>query len=657
MEPAESAILDAALAAAKTATIRANAALIPALRAVERYVAGKQGEVYLSGETAERALLGEPREHPLSLHAPVPNTHARAIAQIVQKEAGGGETPLTKVVKVRTLIFNELVAVSLGTQELVRIALLPRASGARTADIIQASPVPAAWATGATLSAFGPELVLVQVYGEMCDPARSEGWARAAETERFLRAKLLKQAWGGGGDVGILAGDPYTEGGSSFAHGDARYCLTKLLPLTAELPVVSVRVADLAWVVEESSELPDGRRLERADLAAPILLGEAGARLVTLDGFHRLAAAMRAGLETLPARHVPAAMLESVRLAEPEPRCPCALGGTGPLPDDPDDRAAWGSTTPPHLEALALYEGGEETVFVAGGVAANGGRPRGFGSRQTRGSSVALSQAPKVAPVVASRLLKRALTDYAGGSGRVLVGDAAVDWKAAPRRLAFIAPGALGDEEEALRRALAPELAAGYELTSKTHDLQLPVDPRLRRLTLSVIQLETGARRPLIDVYNLPQYVLCPFFTAHHPGADQRLQIGTLPLVMRLLLADLWTVLILRRAGRLQPGVAAAAAADTLDSIRVAGRKLDLRLVGKLNPRKSGSPLVLPDYALVFPTEGRWYAGRVLSEELAAKRAMLGSSRRAGNYYPTREGERGPRNGDRGRGRGRGRGR
>jgi hypothetical protein len=203
----------------------------------------------------------------------------------------------------------------------------------------------------------------------------------------------------------------------------------------------------------------------------------------------------------------------------------------------------------------------------------------------------------------------------------------------------------LGDEEEALRRALAPELAAGHELTARTHDPHLPVDPRLRRLTLSLVQVETGARRPLVDVYNLPQYALCPFFTAHHPGAEQRLQIGTLPLVMRILLADLWTILLLRRAGRLKPGVAAAAAADTLDSIRVAGRKLDLRLVGRAGPRKSDPPLVLPDFALVFPTEGRWYAGRVLSEELAAKRAMLRSTRRAGNFYPLRE--RRPPHGDR----------
>ncbi len=684
---AQEVFLDAALRRARHVVIATDrSALVPALEETEEYAAGAS-EFFLSGRSAERALKGtsgpagdDPDSYQLEFHAPMPNRHARALADRVQKRVLRGLTaeqkktpPFEKIVRVRTVIFDQLLELSLGSRRIARISLLPRAAGTRTANVIQPAKVPARWARGRTLRSFGPELVLVGIYSALCDPSRTGDWADLAFDERILRARLLKEAWrqnkrggaGGSSEIcpGICRGN-YRESGT-FTHDGREYSLGRLLHDSQKLPVVEVPTSELAWVVTESRSSPDPARVARADLSAPVLVArtdESPSRLVALDGFHRIAAAIAEGRDALPAREISGDLLR----AAARPSAPGAKieGGSLPsgVPADPDERAAWGSIGGADLAAIAgaaaeATVGGASAEYqivgatsagasaedlivgtaVAGVPAENlivGGRRR----RPNRISSRSQARAPAVAPVVASRLLKLALESYAG-PGRILVGEAAVDWKAAPRRLAFVADGTLGEEEEALRRALAPGLSPQYTLEGRVHDAHLPVDPRLRRLTISAVSAETGLRRPLVDVYNISQYSLCPFFEAHHSGADRILRIGTLPLVMRVLTAEFWVVLLLRRAGKLNEGSASSALADTLEAVRVAGKKLDLRLLGKPGKRGSDPPERLPDYGMVFPSEGKWYAGRVVDEVIAAKKAALKAReiRRAGNYYPLKE--------------------
>lgn len=510
---ADPAFVDAAVSvAAGVVAAEDRSRLAAALAAAEVYVASKSREVFLSGPSAMRSLMKhpvKPEDYVLELHAPVPNTHARAMADKIQKaitSVSGSKTediPLEDVVRVRTVIFNERITIGVGSRDIVRLTLLPRAAGARSADVIQSVSVsPAFTRENRRLRSFGPDLILIQIYDLLCDPVSANSWADAAGAERSLRQRLLKEAWKGGGE-------------SHESHVS--------LPIDEGLPL------------------------------------------------------------------------------------------------DEDERAAWG----------------DPAGVVGGGRQRRSRRERGErGGHRERGERRERHDPPvRVTPILAARLLKAALEGYASGAGRVLVGDAAVDWKKPPRRLSFVATGTLGDEEVAVRRALTPYLSAGYELQGMRHELFVPVDPRARRLTISVVSLETGARRPLIDVYNLPQYKLCPHFEAYHPGSDGTLKIGTLPLVLRILMCELWVVHLLKKAGRLKPGAAAAAIADTLNSIRVAGKKLDLRLLGKKEANR------LPAYDLVFPTERRWYIGQIHDEELAAKRAQLraGAVRRAGNYYPIRQ--------------------
>jgi hypothetical protein len=529
---ASGAFLDAAISEAeRTVTRRDRFHLVPALEEVEKYVAASR-EVFVSGVSAETYLANtlnrsersepDPSDYSLELHAPVPNRHARAIADSIQKRYGGGGESKTiefaNLVQVMTVVYDQILQISLGSRVVARVSLLPRVAGLRSADVIKPFMAKARWAKGVTVRCFNPDLVLSNIYGGMCDPGRVGDWALLAERERAIRRHTIDALWG------------------------------------------------------KKGETPPRRRRGGDGGPAP-----------------RLGGGLAGGREALGRARDDREVWF--------------------LPSDPDERAAWGSVGPSDMGAIT---GGEER-------------------RSARRRDV-------VAPVVASRLLQLALASYASGAGRILVGEAAVDWKAAPRRLAFVAGGVLGEEEEALRRALAPGVSPQYTLEARVHEPHMPNDGRLRRLTLSVVSSESGARRPLVDVYNCAQYMLCPFFEAHHPGADQILKIGTLPLVMRVVVSEMWVITLLTRAGKLKEGAGSAALSDAVEALRVAGKKLDLRLVGKPGKKVGDPPERLPAYELVFPTEGRWYAGRAINEAQAAKAAAQKSreARRTGNYFPVR---------------------
>lgn len=528
---ASGAFLDAAISEASRAVIRKDRShLVPALEEVEKYVAASR-EVFVSGASAETYLASTlncaecsepgPSDYSLELHAPVPNRHARAIADSIQKRYGGGGGSKTiefaDLVQVMTVVYDQILQISLGSRVVARVSLLPRVAGLRSADVIKPFMAKARWARGAMVRCFKPGLVLSDIYGGMCDPGRVGDWALLAERERAIRRHTIDSFW------------------------------------------------------EKRGETPPRKRRGGGDGPAPPLGGGPAEDARMEDGL--------------------------------------APDDSHILPSDPDERAAWGSIGPSDMAA------------ITGGEARRGARRRDI-----------------VAPVVASRLLQLALTSYASGAGRILVGEAAVDWKAAPRRLAFVAGGVLGEEEEALRRALAPGVSPQYTLEARVHEPHMPNDGRLRRLTLSVVSSESGARRPIVDVYNCAQYMLCPFFEAHHPGADRILKIGTLPLVMRVIVSEVWVITLLTRAGKLKEGAGSAALSDAVEALRVAGKKLDLRLVGKPGKKVGDPPERLPAYELVFPTEGRWYAGRAINEAQAAKAAAQKSreARRTGNYFPVR---------------------
>ena len=92
------------------------------------------------------------------------------------------------------------------------------------------------------------------------------------------------------------------------------------------------------------------------------------------------------------------------------------------------------------------------------------------------------------------------------------------------------------------------------DITAPTNDPLVPGDPRLRRMT--VYRSSSGGKVAIADVYNAGEHELIPTrgSTDAPAGASPRVKeehgrVGTLVLVLRFILIDLWTIRVLRRSG------------------------------------------------------------------------------------------------------------
>lgn len=100
---------------------------------------------------------------------------------------------------------------------------------------------------------------------------------------------------------------PYQEEeGSTFESDGVQYDLNFLFRATAHLPILTIKVNRLKWIVDPHAKLTaeDERRIEAADLDTPLLVLNENSREVTVDGYHRLIKAMRVNRPTLPYRRV-----------------------------------------------------------------------------------------------------------------------------------------------------------------------------------------------------------------------------------------------------------------------------------------------------------------------------------------------------------------
>lgn len=103
----------------------------------------------------------------------------------------------------------------------------------------------------------------------------------------------------------------------SFTHDGKRYNLNCVLRAVAREPIETFRVTDLVWILD-AAPLPDTpetkRRIERADLHAPILVTPYDGKWAVIDGAHRLAKARSLGWGGLPARQVSPNVLAQCRI-------------------------------------------------------------------------------------------------------------------------------------------------------------------------------------------------------------------------------------------------------------------------------------------------------------------------------------------------------
>lgn len=107
---------------------------------------------------------------------------------------------------------------------------------------------------------------------------------------------------------------PYQEEeGGTFESNGVRYDLNQIFRAVAALPILTIKVNRLKWVIDPHSPI-DQARVDRADLAAPLLVTTLNGRHLVVDGFHRVVKAVQKGVPALPYRRVSPQVLEDARI-------------------------------------------------------------------------------------------------------------------------------------------------------------------------------------------------------------------------------------------------------------------------------------------------------------------------------------------------------
>jgi hypothetical protein len=323
---------------------------------------------------------------------------------------------------------------------------------------------------------------------------------------------------------------------------------------------------------------------------------------------------------------------------------------------DPGRAAEWGELLAAEtgLRALLAREVRAKIAqAVARGSAAEGARTGGRDARR-------------------ARLFRRLHAEYASGPDRVLVGPGAV---------ALLTGGQLGDERVQVLTAspldaeaqvvAALARAEGFEVQwGSPQDPKIPVDPRLRRLTVHLVEgSRSGAdgppgaprREPIMDLYNVAAHDLVPYVTAgalasdaatgggrecarlaaggrrdkgrradRHPRPAEAwsppagLKVGTPFVLMRFRLADMWTMQVLMRMGAASAGYAKSVLLATLADFEAVAAYYEEALGAAASDPEGAAARLLPLSS---------YVGRLEDPGLALKRAALGRPG-ARHHYP-----------------------
>ena len=235
-----------------------------------------------------------------------------------------------------------------------------------------------------------------------------------------------------------------------------------------------------------------------------------------------------------------------------------------------------------------------------------GGAQQGRAPQQGRGAQVRPAQT-----------LLRVLRDqYAAGSGRVLIGPAAIALLtsrpvAGAERLQVITTGLL-DTDAGEITAMAQR--AGAEVAWRIEDPKCPVDMRLRRMTVYLVHAGSAGKRrePILDVYNSGAFDLIPCTTvAAGPHGGPALKIGTPFVLMRFRLIDMWTMQVLLRMGVVNADYARGVLYGMLTAYEAVAAFYEGRLAAAAQDPEAAAAVLIPATCI----------GRLVEPELALKRA------------------------------------
>jgi hypothetical protein len=239
----------------------------------------------------------------------------------------------------------------------------------------------------------------------------------------------------------------------------------------------------------------------------------------------------------------------------------------------------------------------------------------------------------------AEKLMRALRAQFATGAGRVVVGAAAAALIAgthhrlgAANHLQVVSVGPLeADAEEIVTIANK----AGCDVQWTIGDPNIPIDPRLKRMSVHLLSPNAAMRRELVlEVYNAAAHELIPYTIvgelaatvggaelaskhyrtetlAWHPSElPPGLKIGTPFAVMRFRLADMWTIQMLLKMEIIDAGYAKGALNGILADYNITASAYDRLLENKDTDTIAARCLPMSDYV-----------GRFEDPEIAQKRA------------------------------------
>lgn len=291
---------------------------------------------------------------------------------------------------------------------------------------------------------------------------------------------------------------------------------------------------------------------------------------------------------------------------------PLALGCMGPEIQllavyaclaDPSRAGEWPSAIGAEVHLRAMFDKGIRRKIGA----IVGGRPPPARRPAQLIEALLREYVPRVGHVVVGSYAVAALRGAEGGRADRSRGRGA-GWQkpsrgARPRRLQVVATAPLKEEEEKIRQVAA---RLGFEVQSTTNAARIPSDPDLRRLTMYVVR--PGERRvSFIDVYDAGARELVPFASGGGGHLPPDAYVGTPYVVLRFLLADIWTILLLNRMGAASADFANRVLGEMLGEVEaVAAALVRLKAAG--------------EFAAIFPTRDDDYVGRHVDPATGGKR-------------------------------------
>jgi hypothetical protein len=142
----------------------------------------------------------------------------------------------------------------------------------------------------------------------------------------------------------------------------------------------------------------------------------------------------------------------------------------------------------------------------------------------------------KPCTISTKQIVEMLLEKFVFRTGHVLIGEYGLEKSTkfmSGKRLQIITSNSIKDEQIYIKK-LIDDL--GCQSHSGINNPNIPMDNELRRMTF-YIERKQGRRESIIDVYNAGSYSLIPHIN----------NIGTLPVIMKFILVDFWTIQLLYR--------------------------------------------------------------------------------------------------------------